>query len=73
MTERQNAENGKCEVTLLQVRSVLADKSLDGFTWEVRDLIQKYGAEKLSEVNPKDYASLMAEAQMIGKKASETS
>ena len=39
-------------VTLEQVRAVLAEKSHDGFTADVRALLQKYGAEKLSSVDP---------------------
>ena len=40
------------EPTLEQVRAVLADKSRRGFTAEIRDLLKKYGAGKLSEVDP---------------------
>ncbi len=39
-------------VTLEQVRSVLAEKSHDGKTEAVRELLQKYGAPKLSAVDP---------------------
>lgn len=39
-------------VTLEQVRAVLAEKSHDGKTEAVRELLQKYGAPKLSAVDP---------------------
>ena len=39
----------KPELTLEQVRAVLADKSRAGHTAAVRDLLQKYGAAKLSQ------------------------
>ena len=45
---------------------MLAEKSHDGYTTEVRDLLQKYGAEKLSGVNPKHYAALLKDAEVLG-------
>lgn len=53
-------------VTLEQVRAVLAEKSHDGLTAEVRTLLQKYGADKLSAVDPKHYPALMADAEVLG-------
>ena len=50
-------------ITLEQVRAVLADKSQAGFTAEVRGLLERYGAAKLSNINPKHYAALMADAE----------
>ncbi len=52
-------------ITLEEVRAVLAEKSHDGFTAEVRDLLQKYGAQKLSGVNPKHYAALLKDAEVL--------
>lgn len=37
------------EVTLAEVRAVLAEKSRQGHTSEVKALLSKYGADKLSE------------------------
>lgn len=51
------------QVTLEEVRAVLAEKSHDGFTVEVRGLLEKHGASKLSEINPGKYASLLADAE----------
>ena len=52
-------------VTLEQVRSVLAEKSHDGKTEAVRELLQKYGAPKLSAVDPKHYPALLKDAEVI--------
>ena len=52
-------------VTLEQVRSVLAEKSHDGKTEAVRELLQKYGAPKLSAVDPKHYSALMKDAEVL--------
>lgn len=54
------------EVTLAEVRAVLADKSRQGHTAEVRELLAKYGADKLSEVDASKYAGLKAEAEVLG-------
>jgi len=51
------------QVTLEEVRAVLAEKSHDGFTAEVRALLQKYGASRLSEIDPGKYAALLADAE----------
>ena len=52
-------------VTLEQVRAVLADKSQQGFTADVRTLLEKYGAPKLSQIDPASYAALMADAESM--------
>lgn len=53
------------EVTLEEVRAVLAEKSSAGHTNEVRKLLQDFGAVKLSAVDPKDYAALKAKAEVL--------
>lgn len=52
-------------VPLEKVRSVLADKSRLGHTAEVKALLQKHGAQKLSEINPAEYSILLAEAEAL--------
>lgn len=52
-------------VTLEQVRAVLAEKSRSGHTAEVRALLVKHGAAKLSKVDPAEYAALLTEAGAI--------
>ena len=47
------------------VRAVLAEKSRDGKTREVKALLMKYDAGKLSGVKPEDYAALLAEAEVL--------
>ncbi len=53
-------------LTLEQVRAVLADKSRAGHTAEVRVLLQKYGASRLSSVDPASYEALLADAEVLG-------
>ena len=54
------------QLTLEQVRAVLADKSRNGHTAEIRSLLQKYGAVKLSGIDPVHYEALVAEAEVLG-------
>jgi len=56
----------KPEVSFEMVRAALADKSRQGFTAQIRTLLQKYGAPKLSQVAPEHYAALLAEAEVLG-------
>ena len=53
------------QVSLEDVRTVLAAKSAAGHTDEVRALIQEFGVEKLSAVKPEDYAALKAKAEVL--------
>lgn len=52
-------------LTLEQVRAVLANKSRQGHTAEIRSLLQKYGAAKLSGIDPIHYTALVAEAEVL--------
>lgn len=53
------------QVTLEEVRAVLAEKSAAGHTAEVRQLLKKLGADKLSAVKPEDYATLKVRAEVL--------
>lgn len=75
--ESVNAEDGKVKtaqstepkpkpVTLAQVRAVLAEKSRYGHTAQVRELLQKHGAAKLSAIDPTEFKTLLNEAAAIG-------
>ena len=50
-------------LTLEAVRAILANKSRDGFTAQIRELLQKYGASKLSEVDATHYKALIADVE----------
>lgn len=56
----------KPALTLEQVRAVLSEKSRAGYTAKVRELLQKYGASKLSQVDPSNYEALLRDAEVIG-------
>ena len=58
------APEGK-PLTLEEVRMVLAEKSRAGHTAEVRALLVKHGAEKLSDIDPVRYPALLADAEVL--------
>lgn len=69
-TAKKDAKAAKQEpeekpMTLEEVRAVLAEKSRSGHTEEVRALLNKHGADKLSEIDPTEYAALLAEAEVL--------
>jgi len=53
-------------ITPEDVRAVLAEKSRNGHTAKIRELLEKHGAAKLSEIDPQKYSALLAEAEVLG-------
>ena len=47
------------------VRKILADKSRLGHTAKIRELLEKYGAKKLSEIDPSKYKDLVADVEKL--------
>lgn len=47
------------------VRKILADKSRLGHTAKIRELLEKYGANKLSEIDPSNYKDLVADVEKL--------
>ena len=52
-------------ISLETLRARLGEISRAGYTAAVNDLIRKYGATHLSKVDPKDYDSLLKEAEAL--------
>jgi hypothetical protein len=50
-------------LTLETVRAILANKSRAGFTAQIRSLLQKYGADKLSGIDPDNYKVLLTDVE----------
>ena len=51
--------------TFAEVRKAFSAKSHAGYTEQVKALISKYGAEKLSGIKEEDYPALMADLEVI--------
>ena len=64
-TAAEPAPKEEKPLNLEDVRAVLADKSRKGHTAEVKALLTKHGADKLSEIDPAEYAALLADAEVL--------
>ena len=53
------------EISIEEVRAVLAAKTQAGKRREVKELLLKYDSGKLSGVKPENYAALMADAEAL--------
>jgi hypothetical protein len=65
--EAPQAEPEKKELKLEDVRAVLAERSRAGYTAQIRELLHKYGASKLSAVDPKDYEALLYDVEGLNE------
>ena len=61
--EQPTPKQEEATVTFVQLRSRLSEISRSGKTAEVKELIAKYGASKLSDITESDYAAVLAEAE----------
>lgn len=64
-TPAEPAPKKEKPLNLEDIRAVLADKSRKGHTAEVKALLTKHGADKLSEIDPAKYAALLADAEVL--------
>ena len=58
-------EQTKKEYSFLDVRKKFVEMARAGHTEALKELLQKYGAEKLSSVDPSQYAAMLADAEAI--------
>lgn len=52
-------------MSLEEVRAVLAEASRSGYTSQIKELLKEHGGDKLSEINPAEYESLLKEVEEI--------
>ena len=57
----------KKSFTIEEVRALLLDKRKTGFKEEIKALLIRHGAERLTDIDPAEYAAMMKEAEEIGK------
>lgn len=62
----KTAEPATPAYTFTDVRKAFSAKSHAGYTEQVKALIGKYGADRLSDVKESDYPALMADLEVIG-------
>ena len=64
--DKKDAGSGKEKAVAIEdVRAVMAQKTQEGKSQEIKDLLQKYGAVKLSAVSPEHYPALLKEAKVL--------
>ncbi len=51
--------------TFVEVRQACSAKAHEGYTEQIRALIAKYGADRLSVVKEEDYAAIMADLEAL--------
>lgn len=65
VTEEPSIIAKEVDVTIEDIREVLAEKSQDGLTSKVKELLKSFGANKLSAVKVEDYPRLFMEAKKL--------
>lgn len=65
ITAKEQTTPEQQTVTFVELRSRLSEISRNGHTAEVKELLRKFGADKLSDVAESDYTALLAEAEVI--------
>ena len=63
--EQEESKQKEKTYEIEDVRKILADKSRLGHTAKIRELLEKYGAKKLSEIESSKYKDLVEEAEKI--------
>ncbi|MDU2583563.1 MAG: hypothetical protein E7C82_07705 [Anaerococcus hydrogenalis] len=65
LPKEEKAKQEEKTYEIEDVRKILADKSRLGHTAKIRELLEKYGAKKLSEIDPSNYKSLVADVEKL--------
>ena len=63
--KQQKKESAAKEISYTDIRKVLADKSRAGHTAEIKEILTQHGAGKLAEIDPKEYAAILKEAEVL--------
>ena len=53
------------EISYTDVRAILAEKSRAGHTAKIKEILIGHGAEKLSAIDPSEYAALLREVEVL--------
>ena len=65
LPKEEKAKQEEKTYEIEDVRKILADKSRLGHTAKIRELLEKYGAKKLSEIDPSNYKDLEADVEKL--------
>lgn len=65
LPKEEKAKQEEKTYEIEDVRKILADKSRLGHTAKIRELLEKYGAKKLSDIDPSNYKGLVADVEKL--------
>ena len=65
LPKEEKAKQEEKTYEIEDVKKILADKSRLGHTAKIRELLEKYGAKKLSEIDPSNYKDLVADVEKL--------
>ena len=65
LPKEEKAKQEEKTYEIEDVRKILADKSRLGHTAKIRELLEKYGAKKPSEIEPSNYKDLVADVEKL--------
>ena len=65
LPKEEKAKQEEKTYEIEDVRKILADKSRLGHTAKIRELLEKYGAKKLSEIDSGNYKDLVADVEKL--------
>ena len=65
LPKEEKAKQEEKTYEIEDVRKILADKSRLGHTAKIRELLEKYGAKKLSDIEPSNYKDLVADVEKL--------
>ena len=63
--KEEKANQNEKTYEIEDVRKILADKSRLGHTAKIRELLEKYEAKKLSDIEPSNYKDLVADVEKL--------
>lgn len=58
-------EKAKEPLSFTDLRARLAQRSREGFTTNIKSILRKYGAEKLSAIKPENYEDVLKEVEAL--------
>lgn len=65
LLDLKEEKEGKKAITLDEIRAELTSFARKGFTNDIRDIIVGFGANKLSELDPKNYEEVLSRMRDI--------
>lgn len=65
LPKEEKAKQEEKTYEIEDVRKILADKSRLGHTAKIRELLEKYEAKKLSDIEPSNYKDLVADVEKL--------